>query len=263
MAEIFGTPRADVLVGTDANDLIRGGRGEDSIYGGLGDDILYGGLGNDYIVDRDGRSEIWGGRGGDQIFFSDGYAWGGLGNDTIQVQGPGMAIGGVGSDTIIGSGTMWGDQTPDQPPQRGGNDRLSLTADADGSWANGGEGRDTFQVLADMFNPTPTSAVIDDFQAGQDKILAYGDVGRDLPENVWGRLDATGDGILDWRDSIGPDGDWTTPDGGAVYTDGVNLFLGLNATTADPNATDATCWLTLHNVTQVSEADWLFPDWAA
>ena len=256
MAEIFGTPRADTLVGTDENDLIRGGRGEDTITGGLGDDILYGGWGNDYIEDFDGRSEIWGGRGSDRIYFASGQAWGGLGNDLIQVSEGGWAIGGVGNDRLLvtGHGALWGDQGPGTPPEQQvvGNDRLDLiiATDGDSVWAHGGLGRDEFRVLANMFGPS--SAVIDDFQSGQDKLLAYGDVGHDLPENVWGRLDDNGDGVLSWQDSLS---------GGAVYSDGTNLFLGLNATTADPSSTDATCWLTLHGVTQVNESDWLFPDW--
>lgn len=259
MAEIWGTPRRDELVGTDENDLIRGGRGEDAIYGGLGDDILYGGLGNDYIEDRDGRSEIFGGRGSDEIYFARGHAYGGLGNDFIQVDEGGWAIGGVGNDTLLanGHGALWGDQGPDTPPEQqvGGNDILRLLVDNDGDsvWAHGGLGRDEFRVLANMFDAS-SSATIDDFHPGEDKIFAYGDVGYDLPENVWGRLDGDGNGVLDGRDSLG---------GGAVYTDGANLFLGLNATTADQSSTDATCWLTLNNVTSVSEADWLFPDWAA
>lgn len=265
MAEIFGTPRADDLFGTDENDLIRAGRGEDHIFSSLGDDTLYGGLGNDLIEDYEGVSTIYGMRGSDRINLVGGEAWGGLGNDSITCSDPSwgpngalggaMAVGGVGNDTIRGSGRLWGDQAPGMAEQPGGRDTLSLIADVDGVWANGGSGRDAFWVEANA----DSSAIIDDFRAGEDKLIAYGNW-HDVPENLYGRLDATRDGVLDYRDSIGPDGDWTTPDGGAVYTDGTNLYLGLDATWAGTDATDATCWLTLNNVTSVSAADWLFPD---
>ena len=265
MAEIFGTRRADQLFGTDENDLIRAGRGEDHIFSSLGDDTLYGGLGNDLIEDYEGVSTIYGMRGSDLISFARGEAWGGLGNDTIVCNdsswaadgalGGAVAVGGVGNDTLRGHGWLWGDQAPGMPEQPGGRDRLDLLPDGDGVWAHGGLGRDTFTVEA----IGDGSAVIDDFRAGEDKLIAYGNW-HDVPENLYGRLDATRDGVLDYRDSIGPDGDWTTPDGGAVYTDGTNLYLGLDATWAGTDATDATCWLTLNNVTSVSAADWLFPD---
>ncbi len=267
MTEIRGTRRADDLLGTDENDLIRGGRGEDSINGALGDDTLFGGDGNDLIEDYGGRSEIYGGRGSDLISFVGGVAYGGLGNDNIVASdaswatggAPGAAIvGGVGSDTLRGSGVLYGDQSPGMAPRPGGNDSLFLLPDQDGVWANGGRGRDTFTVETGA----NSSAFIDDFRAGEDKILAYDNFGEE-PVNLWGRLDANGNGALEWSDSVGPDGDWSTPDGGAVYTDGINLYLGLDATASGPESTDATCWLTINNVTSVAAADWLFPDWAA
>lgn len=245
MAEIFGTRRADQLFGTDENDLIRCGRNEDYANGGLGDDTLYGGDGNDLIEDYDGVSVIYGGRGSDRLYFSRGEAWGGLGND--QIVGGDLAVGGVGNDNLYGSGQLWGDQVPGQPEQPGGRDVLGMVTDADGVWAHGGAGRDTFQVEANG----DSSAVIADFTLGVDKLLAFSN-SNDTPDNRFFALDANNDRVLDWQDSLS---------GGAVYTDGVNLFLGLDATVADPSSTDATCWLTLNNVTSVAAADWLFPDW--
>lgn len=106
---IFGTRHADVLIGTDGDDEIRGLRGDDAIYGGRG---------NDYIEDvQTERSEIRGGLGDDEIHFGRGFAYGGLGDDNIQVSGGGWAIGGPGRDTLIGRGWLWGDNGPDDPRQ--------------------------------------------------------------------------------------------------------------------------------------------------
>lgn len=254
MAEIWGTPRADELVGTDGNDLIRGGRGEDRIYGGTGDDILYGGMGNDYIEDRSGRSEISGGYGSDLISFVSGVAYGGRGNDRIVCGdeswatdgAPGAAIvGGVGNDTMRGAGWLFGDQSPGMAAQPGGNDKLTLVSDTDGVWANGGLGRDTFTVE----RGDGCFAVIDDFHASEDKLFAV-DNSHDQPVNLFGYLDTNGNGILEGNDD-------------AIDTDGTNLFIDLNLNDLSGHGSDEPSWLTLNNVTQVSAADWLFPDWAA
>lgn len=248
MAEIWGTPRADTLVGTDEDDIIRGGRGEDQVYGGLGDDTLYGGLGNDLIRDQDGRSEIFGGRGSDEIHFERGKAWGGLGNDNIQVSGGGWAIGDVGNDTLWGRGALWGDQGPDTPveQQTAGNDSLSLDADADGAWAHGGGGRDTFSVFLYALNPT--GATVDDFHPGEDRITVQADVGHDEPADstaVFLDLDANHNGVLEWTDSLsgGPD------IGGGVYVDIASntmyLVYGAGLTV-------------IHGTTQITSSDWIF-----
>lgn len=246
MARIIGTRHADLLFGTDEADLIRAGRGEDTVYGGLGEDLIYGGRGNDVIYGGEERSEIYGGLGSDEIHFARGYAYGGRGNDNIQVSGGGHAIGGDGDDTIIGTGALWGDQGPETPAelQTAGNDILSLIADADGSWAHGGGGSDTFSALLDALNPS--LAVIDDFRSGEDRIEVWAEEGHDEPTDAAGvflTLDANHNGVLEYTDSLS---------GGGVYVDtpGNTMFLLYGAGA-----------LVVRGATQLTSSDWIFgPD---
>lgn len=236
MAEIFGTPRADVLVGTDENDLIRGGRGEDTIYGELGDDTLYGGWGNDVIQDGEGRNEIYGGRGGDVIAFRFGHAYGGLGNDSINVSGGGWAIGGVGDDRISGYGYLWGDQTSDMPQQAGGNDTLAMQVDATDVRANGGLGSDKFLVsLGDL----PGIAVIDDFTPGVDKINISSAPGGEEVTDLFAIFDANHNGTIEETD----------------FYSGAGVYVDVNTNTMFLSAGGS--MIAVHGTTSISHADWV------
>lgn len=233
MAEIWGTPRRDYLIGTDDADLIRGGRGEDSVYGELGDDILYGGDGNDYISDHSGRSEIWGGRGSDEIHFSDGIAWGGWGRDTIEVNGGGWAVGGMGSDILTATkGALYGDQAPDVPPEQqiAGNDILLMTLE-NGSYirAIGGLGSDRFQAL---LGGGPAWALIEDFTPGVDKlgVLGWPPDGESPYSLFW---DRNHDGVMDELDGAQVD----------HAADTISISFGESL-------------LVVHGATEIAASDW-------
>ena len=218
MAEIWGTPRADILEGTDENDIIRGGRGEDTIGGGLGDDVLYGGWGNDLIRDQDGRSEIWGGRGGDHITFSRGIAYGGLGSDFIGVYGGGWAIGGRGNDTLEGGGALWGDQGPGPPPEQqvAGNDTLRILADPDSAWGHAGLGNDKFIVVLGS-EEDPDLGIVDDFTPGEDKIQVLVVPGSEEdPFDLFRDLDKTRDGILNHDDTLAGGQVWVVEEANTI-----------------------------------------------
>lgn len=111
---IFGTARAERLVGTSGNDLIfafeggdlvRGLGGDDCIVGGPGGDSLQGGDGDDVIFGNEGGDSLQGGAGADRLFGGDDgdglqgddgndYAEGNAGSDGLS--------GGAGNDTLIG-----------------------------------------------------------------------------------------------------------------------------------------------------------------
>lgn len=111
---IFGTQRAERLVGTPGNDLIfafegsdvvRGGGGDDCIVGGPGSDSLQGEGGNDIIFGNEGSDSLQGGAGADRLFGGDGSdsLQGGDGNDYAEGNaGSDGLSGGAGNDTLIG-----------------------------------------------------------------------------------------------------------------------------------------------------------------
>ncbi|MEZ5755091.1 MAG: calcium-binding protein [Paracoccaceae bacterium] len=85
--DIYGTGRADVLIGTAGNDDMDGRAGNDQMRGGAGNDDMDGGNGNDRLWGEDGRDDIDGGRGNDRLD-------GGAGDDIL--------VGGRGNDTLTG-----------------------------------------------------------------------------------------------------------------------------------------------------------------
>jgi Ca2+-binding RTX toxin-like protein len=77
MADIYGTPGNDNLVGTEDYDYIYGYEGDDTLsglgsddnlYGQEGNDVLNGGDGNDYLSGGNGNNQLNGGSGDDYIF---------------------------------------------------------------------------------------------------------------------------------------------------------------------------------------------------
>lgn len=109
--QIYGDAGADKLYGDDQddnihgggdNDLIDGGSGDDQIFGDKGDDRLLGGDGDDSIRDTNGRDYLDGGKGDDNLFAEDGKAdtlYGRDGNDTLILTN-GTAFGGNGDDDL-------------------------------------------------------------------------------------------------------------------------------------------------------------------
>lgn len=100
MADFYGTPGNDTLVGTvnadqiygyAGNDTLSGVAGNDSIFGDIGIDTINGGLGSVFIAgdqtwyqDQDGADLINGGAAGGTIYGGGGdIIWAGAGNDLI------------------------------------------------------------------------------------------------------------------------------------------------------------------------------------
>lgn len=202
-----------VFVAGDNSSIIRTGGGNDLVFAD-GESIVYGGDGNDVITAKTAVGEA-----GNDVLFSNGFAAGGVGNDTItlfglgedepaptgsggdgddvitanvfaQIDGGdgkdvlvlrdgGIAIGGAGDDTI----TAIGKATVDGGA---GNDDIVLTDEAT---ANGGDGDDG--IAASAF-ATVAGGKGDDFISlskggnvtyakgdGRDSIQLYGAAGPD------------------------------------------------------------------------------------
>lgn len=239
MARIIGTPQVDHIVGTYGDDLIRGRAGDDQLDGNRGDDRIYGDAGDDYIQDLDGRSEIRGGSGNETIFFSRGHAYGGAGDDQIGVFGGGWAIGGKGDDVVYGTGALWGDEGPGTPERVAGNDGLTIIADLDSARGHGGLGNDKFFVELDSAQDLDIG-IVDDFRHGEDRLQVYvAPGGNEPPYDLFTRLDANHNGVLEWSDSLS---------GGQVWVDIASdtMFLGFG------NAR-----VVVHGATELTQSDWL------
>ena len=250
MLTIRGTRHADYLYAPDSGARILGRLGNDTIEGRAGNDILRGDAGDDYLFDSGGGYNLmYGGRGDDRIEAGAGEAWGGVGNDDVWAIG--LAVGGKGDDVVYGAGQLFGDEGPGLEQRTAGNDKLYTDTTGAHTQMTGGLGADEFHV-----GGAGAQGVVEimDFQAGEDKVAA---TDTRFSADLFAALDANHNGVLEWSDSIGADGDWSTPDGGAVYTDGHNLYLGLGATFATATSNDATDLLVVHGVTQISAADWL------
>jgi Ca2+-binding RTX toxin-like protein len=118
-----------------AGFVVRGGAGADTITGGAGKDVLVGGLGDDSLYGQGGGDLIEGGEGNDRLSGGGGdQVYGGNGDDHLG-SGPG------GSSAALAS--LHGEA---------GNDRLYFTSNVGDGAAkvamNGGEGNDTFTILA-------------------------------------------------------------------------------------------------------------------
>lgn len=261
MARIIGTKRADDLfTGNAPFAVVRGRAGDDLIEGGDGIDRLYGDAGGDTIRDfTENTNWLYGGRGDDELWTFAGEAWGGVGNDRVEV-GYGLAVGGKGDDIVSGVGQLFGDEGPGLAPRIAGNDTL-ISGTAAGAFPQltGGLGFDTFQLRGVQDGGMGALEVMD-FTPGQDRLeVVQNSLEGDL---VWGaelfdRLDTNDNAVLEWSDSIGPDGDWNNYDGSAVYTDGHTMYIGLNYTYAGPGATDAEDMLVIHGASQITAADWV------
>jgi Ca2+-binding RTX toxin-like protein len=194
-ATIVGTDRSDRLIGTEGNDVIVGlgdedsieGRGgNDRICGGTATDKLRGNSGNDIIHDKEhkygtyGDRLAWGGRGDDRI---DLGKWpevvGGPGNDRLR----GLYVfGGPGDDVLIGEILVGG---PDDDRLRGvvgkyttaDNYRSRRPAYIDGKrHLIRAQGTDSYRNL-DYIGGTSHDDV---YIGGSDRDSFYGGEGNDL-----------------------------------------------------------------------------------
>ncbi len=122
---LYGERGEDVIHGGAGNDLINLGDGEDVGFGGEGNDqlraggitaVLHGEAGNDALYGLyAGRAWLYGGDGDDTLYTSsNGFGWGGDGNDHIQgIGGVEWFQGGAGDDVIIGGNGHNGRATVD------------------------------------------------------------------------------------------------------------------------------------------------------
>lgn len=128
----LSTIMANALVGTDGADVLSGFLGNDTLVGGAGDDdltdysginLLQGGDGNDKL--HGGVADTLEGGAGDDSLYG-GNAYGGDGNDQLQVSG--FADGGGGDDTMDGDSgaTLLGGAGNDTLGNGYYDDRLSL-----------------------------------------------------------------------------------------------------------------------------------------
>lgn len=187
-------------------------------------------------------------------------AWGGVGTDRIIIN-QGDGIGGSGDDTVTGNGRLYGDEGPGLAHHAIGNDVLASEA-TPGIWTtmDGGLGHDLFIAGGTLDGGGGVIDVLD-FTPGEDLIAAVTHR-PGLPDEssaqVFDRLDANDDGLLNWQDSL-PTA--AGAPGAPVFTDGQILVLGLSPIdgAAQPTSED---WLVVRGhdgtaVTQLTQADWV------
>lgn len=111
---LWGTSRADCILGYGGDDMLFGFDGDDVIVGGPGDDTLSGGGGEDTLYGDRGGDSLFGNHGDDRLDGGEGndFLLGGEGNDTLNggachdqlvgVAGTDVLHGDEGSDRIVG-----------------------------------------------------------------------------------------------------------------------------------------------------------------
>jgi Ca2+-binding RTX toxin-like protein len=94
-AALFGGKGNDTITGGSGNDLLFGQKGNDQLLGKGGDDQLFGGRGNDVLTGGVGTDSAFGDAGDDLMIWNPGEGSdlneGGAGNDTVEVNGAGVA----------------------------------------------------------------------------------------------------------------------------------------------------------------------------
>jgi Ca2+-binding RTX toxin-like protein len=153
---VNGSQHDDTIIGDSGGNILSGSGGNDLIFGGDGDDLirLYA-VGGPFQqnLPADNASVVYGGQGNDSIAESSddtgSSIYGEAGDDTLSVWA-GDASGGDGNDTITapGSANMFGDDGNDMITFKGAN-----------SWADGGQGSDTY--FSDTSNGNAPSKVSD------------------------------------------------------------------------------------------------------
>lgn len=242
-----GTRHDDTIILQDRSQTVRALAGDDFVQGGSGHDVLYGDAGNDILVGN-GDDVVRGGRGDDHVSTEYGEAYGSWGNDTVQSSL--FAAGGDGDDYVFGTGQLYGDDGPGGNPLATGNDWLSCPlSPATYTQATGGGGADLFQTTS-AADGVGAVLEITDFQHGEDQLLIVSLDPGDASSGslaTFQKLDANHNGVLEWSDCLGADGDPNTPDGSAVYSDGQTVWIGLHATVAGGTFNDAEDWIIVRN----------------
>lgn len=171
---VFGTERADVMIGGDGRDDLRGQGGADRIEGRGGDDDIRGDAGDDRISGQDGNDSLWGGDGNDRI-------WGGAGNDRLWGEAGNDQLWGGNNDDQLwggdGNDTLLGGNGRDELHGGDGADRLSGQVGDDRIWGDAGD---------DLIWGGPGNDLIwggdgnDTIRGGPGRDDLHGDAGDDL-----------------------------------------------------------------------------------
>lgn len=175
---IFGMGGDDVIFGSALGDILHGGYGHDTLHGGRGDDLLRGEAGSDLLFGGEGDDRLQGGAGHDTLHGGpgdDGLV-GGAGNDLL--------FGGTGDDRLVGGkgdDTLYGEDGNDWLNGNGGNDVL-----------HGGDGDDTLIALVghnELWGGRGNDSLQggrgrDTMDGGQGNDTILGEGGDDL---IWGR----------------------------------------------------------------------------
>lgn len=153
---LIGGLGEDSLFGGFGDDVLGGGAGDDGFDGGVGNDRIFAGSGDDVIVDLDGNATIYGGLGADDVHFTSGVAYGGVGADRFMGSFNGQAYGGAGADLFEVRAQDFGSWVGGA-----GNDRFTLSGSVPlQGGLHGGEGFDRLALTG------PVSVMVGDFEAG-------------------------------------------------------------------------------------------------
>lgn len=158
--QLAGGEFHDILLGGSGNDLLEGEGGKDILFGGDGDDTVLGGDWDDVISGDAGSDILLGGRGNDNIF-----------GVTVVPEPDAGSLKSLrdGDDPAGNIFSLEADDEADTLEGGDGHDYLALGA---GDTANGGTGRDVFDLL---LTPEATGAItIEDYQAGTDSVRISG-----------------------------------------------------------------------------------------
>lgn len=129
-ASTTGSASADMYFGNANTNTFNGGNGDDLIDGGAGSDYLYGDNGNDWLLGGEGNDTLHGGTGNDHL------------------------IGGEGNDYLYGDTTYGRDGGNDILDGGAGNDHLVGGYGSDTYLFGIGDGQDTINNGADLWNGT-------------------------------------------------------------------------------------------------------------
>jgi Ca2+-binding RTX toxin-like protein len=171
MANLFGGPGDDRIIGTSTNDLIDGRDGNDYLEGGDGNNQIYGGSGNDILVSGPRGDNLYGGTGNDRYILSTfapdqngAYSYDRIvedvnsGIDTVETSFPSFTLpDNVENLTFVGSGAFTGEgNSLDNDIYGGsGNDVLRggagndyLSGQGGNDFLDGGTGNDLYGVAS-------------------------------------------------------------------------------------------------------------------
>jgi Ca2+-binding RTX toxin-like protein len=205
-ANLFGGAGNDTLTGGAGGDQIFGQGGNDTLLGKGGFDLLFGGANNDTLIGGDADDQVFGESGDDRMIWNPGddtdLNEGGLGNDTVEVNGGG----GAEVFTTTANGTRVRFDRLDPAPfaiDIGTSENLVLNA-------NGGN--DSFSAtgnLAALIKITVDGGTGDDTILGSNGIdFLLGGDGNDFIDGQQGNDFAflgAGDDVFQWDPGDGSD----------------------------------------------------------